>query len=136
MSSINKVVLSGRLTADPELKKAGNNSVVNFSIACDRNYKVNDSRPVDFINCEAWKSQAELIGKYSHKGDQIGVVGSIRVDAYDSDKGRRYKTYVKVDEVILFGGNSKTNDVSSDNVEPDVAETPTENQKSDDELPF
>ena len=75
----NLVVLTGRLTADPELKTTANGlSVTTFSIAVDRRYRSGEERQTDFINIVAWRQTAEFITKYFKKGNLIGFEGSIQ----------------------------------------------------------
>ena len=99
---MNKVILMGRLTKDPEVKQTGSNvAVCSFTVACDRRYKSqNGERQTDFINCVAWRQQATLLGNYFHKGSRIMVTGSIQNRSYDDQNGqKRYVTEVMVEEV-------------------------------------
>ena len=84
----NLVVLSGRLTADPELKTTSNGvSVCSFTIAVDRRHKQGEERQADFINIVAWRSTAEFISKYFSKGSMIGIEGSIQTRRYQDKDG-------------------------------------------------
>ena len=85
----NRAILIGRLTADPELKQTQNGiSVCSFSIAVDRRYSGRDSeRKTDFINITSWRQQAEFVCRYFHKGDVIGVEGSIQTRNYEDKNG-------------------------------------------------
>ena len=99
---MNKVILIGRLTKDPELRyTAGNNTAVcQFSVAVDRRFKSENQPTADFIPCVAWRQQAEFVSKYFTKGSRIAIVGSIQVRSYDDKDGqKRYATEVVVDEV-------------------------------------
>ncbi|MBO4687928.1 MAG: single-stranded DNA-binding protein [Clostridiales bacterium] len=99
---MNKVILLGRLTKDPEVKQTGNGvSVCSFAVACDRKFKSqNGEKVTDFINCVAWRQQADLLGKYFHKGSRISIIGSIQNRSYDDQNGqKRYVTEVMVDEI-------------------------------------
>lgn len=98
---MNKVILMGRMTKDPDMKQTGTGkSVCQFTIACDRRYKVNGERQADFINCVAWEKNADVIGNYFHKGSRIAVVGSLQSRSYDDQNGqKRYVTEVIVDEI-------------------------------------
>ena len=99
---MNKVILLGRLTKDPEVKQTGSGTAVcSFSVACDRRFKSqNGERQTDFINCVAWRQQAELLGKYFHKGSRISITGSIQNRSYDDQNGqKRYVTEVMVEEI-------------------------------------
>ena len=98
---MNKVILVGRLTKDPEVKNTSSQvPFCNFTIAVDRRFKdQNGQRQADFINCVAWRQTASFINSYFHKGSKIGVVGSIQTRTYDDQSGqRRYVTEVLVDE--------------------------------------
>jgi len=84
----NLVVLTGRLTADPELKTTPNGiSVTTFSIAVNRNYGSGDDRQTDFITIVAWRKTAEFITKYFKKGSMIGIEGSIQTRKYQDKNG-------------------------------------------------
>lgn len=99
---MNKVELIGRLTKEPEIKLTSNQTqFCNFTIAVDRRFKdANGQRQADFINCVAWKNTAVFIQKYFHKGNKIGVVGSIQTRSFDDQTGqKRFVTEVIADEV-------------------------------------
>ena len=84
----NLVVLTGRLTADPELKTTANGiPVTSFSIAVDRRYRSGEERQTDFINIVAWRTNAEFITKYFKKGNLIGIEGSIQTRRYQDKDG-------------------------------------------------
>ena len=98
---MNKVELVGRLTKDPEVKLTSNQTqFCNFTVAVDRRFKdANGQRQADFINCVAWRQTAVFIQKYFHKGNRIGLVGSIQTRTYDDQSGqKRYVTEVVIDE--------------------------------------
>ncbi len=88
---MNKAILMGRMTRDPELKTLSSNvALCNFAIAIDRRYqKPGEEKVADFINCVAWRQQAETIAKYFRKGSKILVVGSIQTRKYDDKEGRK-----------------------------------------------
>lgn len=84
----NLVVLTGRLTADPELKTTNSGiSVTRFSIAVNRNYRAGEEQQTDFINIVAWRQRAEFITKYFKKGSMIGIEGSIQTYKYQDKNG-------------------------------------------------
>ena len=84
----NLVVLTGRLTADPELKTTQNGTpVTTFSIAVNRNYRAGEEQQTDFINIVAWRQRAEFITKYFKKGSLIGIEGSIQTRRYQDKNG-------------------------------------------------
>ena len=114
--NFNRVILGGRLTADPELKTTGTGvSVTSFTIAVNRRFsgKNSEEAQADFINCTAWRQQAELITRYFRKGSSICVVGSIQTRSWTDNNGaKRYATDVVVDEVNFVDSKSE-NPVSS-----------------------
>lgn len=97
---LNKVILIGRFTRDPELRSTPQGvSTCSFSLAVDRNYQsAGGERQTDFINCVAWRQSAEFISKYFSKGNLICVEGSIQTRSWkDNDGNNRYATDVVVD---------------------------------------
>lgn len=106
---MNVVALTGRLTADVEVKQTPQGtSVVNFSIAVSRDYKDGEGNyPVDFINCVAWKHTADFISRFFNKGDMIALQGCIQTRNYtDKDGNKRYLTEVLVEKANFCGGKS------------------------------
>lgn len=101
---MNKAILVGRLTRDPELKATTSGiSVCNFTVAVDRRFvRAGEERQADFINCVAWRQTAEFICKYFTKGRMIGIVGSIQTRSWEDREGKRqYTTEVVVDEAYF-----------------------------------
>lgn len=131
---MNKVILKGRLTANPELKTTTTDiTVCDFSVAVNRRY---NKEQTDFINCQAWRQTAEFISKYFKKGQEILVVGELHIDKWDKDGETRYSARVSVDEVEFCGSKSenKTHTTDDDvNIE-DFVEIPETEDDSD--LPF
>lgn len=113
---MNKVILIGRLTRDPDLRYTGNNKAVcDFSIAIGRGYKEDEVEQVDFINCIVWNNQAENLKKYQTKGNLISVEGSLRVERYqDNEENNKYKTYVLASN-ISYLSNKKENNIEQTN---------------------
>lgn len=109
---MNKAILMGRLTKNPELRQTPNGvAVVSFTLAVDRRFKSQSGeRETDFIPMIAWRQQAEFIAKYFKQGSKMVAVGSIQVRSYDKNGERRYITEVVVDEVYFAEskGNSAT----------------------------
>ena len=108
MIIINKVVLIGRLTKDPELRYAAGSgtAVCRFTVAITRQFKKDET---DFINCVSFGKTGETIAQYITKGRQIAVTGAIRTGSYDAQDGtKRYTTDVAV-ESFEFIGNSNNN---------------------------
>lgn len=109
---MNKAILVGRLTRDPELKSTTNGTnVCSFSVAVNRRYKnAEGNYDADFINCTAWRQTAEFISKYFTKGRMIGVVGSIQTRNYDDKDGKKvYVTEVAADEVYFVESKGDNN---------------------------
>ena len=103
MADLNKVILMGHMTADPELKQTTSGiSVCSFSIGVNRRYSKADQgqQSVDFINIVAWRQQAEFVSRYFKKGSSIIVCGSIQTRNWTDNNGqKRYVTEVVADEV-------------------------------------
>lgn len=106
---MNKVVLTGRLTKDPELKKTNSGiSYCFFTIAVNRSY-VNrqGNREADFINCVAWRVQAENLARYMRKGSLIGVDGEVRTRSYqDQDNKMVYITEILANAIEFLESKS------------------------------
>lgn len=91
---MNVVVLVGRLTDNPELRKTNSDiSVTRFSIAVDRQFKSGEERQADFINIVAWRQSAEFICRYFTKGQRIGIEGSLRMNRYTDKEGNNRTSY-------------------------------------------
>jgi single-strand DNA-binding protein len=124
---MNKAILMGRLTRDPELKTtaASHTPLCNFSIAIDRRFqKPGEEKQTDFINCVAWRQQAEFVAKYFHKGSKILVTGTIQTRKYDDKEGRKMTaTEVVVDEVEFV--DSKRTEGGGYDAPPPPVEAPS-----------
>lgn len=111
--NFNKVILGGRLTADPELKSTGNGVfVTSFSIAVNRRFisKNDGQQQADFINCTAWRLTAEFIAKHFKKGDAICIVGSIQTRSWTDQQGaKRYATEVVAEETFFVDSKNTAN---------------------------
>ncbi|MBQ0125725.1 MAG: single-stranded DNA-binding protein [Clostridiales bacterium] len=113
MASLNKVILIGHLTADPELKQTQTGvAVTSFSIGVTRKYSKNgEQAQSDFINIVAWRQNAEFICKYFKKGNAICICGSIQTRSYDANDGtKRYITEVVADEATFVEKKSDRSD--------------------------
>ena len=106
--NINKVILGGRLTADPELKQTQSGvPVCSFSIAVNRRVAKDQEQKADFINCNAWRGTAEFIHKYFRKGSSLCIAGSIQTRSWEDKNGnKRYATEVNVDEAMFVDGKN------------------------------
>jgi single-strand DNA-binding protein len=98
---INRVVLTGRMTKDPELRRTPSGAAVtNFTLAVNRNYESQDGQQADYINCVVWNKVAENVERYCGKGSLVGVDGRLRSRSYDNAQGQRvYVVEVACDSV-------------------------------------
>lgn len=113
---LNKVILIGRLTKDPDLRYASNNTpVVNFTLATDRPFlNANKQREADFINIIVWRAQAENVKKYVSKGSLVAVEGRIQTGSYEKDGKKVYTTDVVADNV-RFLDSKKSSEAKQNN---------------------
>lgn len=108
---MNKIILIGRLVADPELRQTPNTiSVCKFTIAVNRKFadRTTGERQADFINCTAWRQTADFIGKYFTKGSSIVVEGTLQNNNYESNGVKHYSYIVQVDSVEFGGSKSES----------------------------
>ena len=150
--NFNKVILGGRLTADPELKTTQSGiAVVTFSVAVNRRYTKNSAQQseTDFFNVTAWRQTAEFVSRYFRKGSSICVVGNIQNSTWTDQQGaKHYRTDIVADEVMFvdsraesgssFGGDdSDTFGGSTPSFSTPAGVAPKfEEIKTDDDLPF
>ena len=142
---MNKVILVGRLTKDPELRysNTGELPIVKFALAVDRRFKREGQPDADFINCVSFGKTGEFINNYFSKGKKIGVVGRIQVRSWDDNEGKRnYITEVVIEEAHFVeskgsggGGNGGYTNQRQD-VEPQAEDDFVKVDDDDDELPF
>ncbi len=106
---LNKVILMGRITADPELKKTPTGtSVVSFSLAVERKYSKDGNRETDFINCVAWRTTAEFIARYFTKGNMMALVGELQQRSYQTQQGEKRSVYEVVASDVSFCESKKS----------------------------
>ena len=145
---MNKVILMGRLTRDPEVRYTSTNNtlVASFSLAVNRRFaRAGEERQADFINITAWDKTGEFCSKYFKKGQQVGVIGRIQTRNYDDKDGKKvYVTEVVAEEAYFadskregeamgnpFGGNTMADAPFNANATPNDF-----SQVTDDDLPF
>ena len=149
---MNKVILMGRLTRDPEVRysqNANSTAVGRFSIAVDRRFKREGQPDADFFNCTSFGKQAEFVEKYLKKGTKVVVSGSIQNDNYtDKDGNQRYSVQIICDEIEFAesknsqgGGDFQSNNGYSGNPRPSVTADAGDGFMNsptglEDELPF
>ena len=149
--NFNKVMLGGRLTADPELKQTQSGiPVASFSIAVNRRFGTRDgSQPqADFFNVTAWRATAEFVSRYFKKGSSIFVVGTIQNRSWTDPQGmKHYATDIVADEVSFVDSRNEGPAAGQGMYTPDAYTTPSystpvdsapkfEEIKGDDDLPF
>lgn len=115
---MNKVILMGRLTRDPEVRYsqgASQTAVGRFSIAVDRRFKREGQPEADFFNCTTFNRQSEFVEKYLHRGTKVVVVGSIQNDNYTNKNGEKvYSVQVIVDEIEFAESKSASQGYTGD----------------------
>ena len=101
---LNRVVLMGRLTADPELRHTNNDiAVTSFTLAVERSYvRSGTERVTDFIDIVAWRNTAEFVSRYFNKGQLVAVEGSIQTRSYQDKEGNKRKAFEVVAESVHF----------------------------------
>lgn len=143
--NINKSILGGRLTADPELKQTASGiSACTFTIAVNRKYSKDGQQEADFINCQAWRQTAEFICKYFKKGSSICIAGAIQTRSWTDNNGqKRYATEVVADEAYFVDGKNDAERTEATNPTNYVPDAYNSQQKqnfeeipADGQLPF
>ena len=124
---LNKIIIMGRLVADPELRQTASNvSNVKFTVAVDRNYTPQgQEKQTDFISVVAWRQTAEFINKYFSKGSMIVVEGSLQTGSFTDKNGvKRYTTDVNSDQVY-FAESKKNAEKPQQNSSQDKEQLPS-----------
>ena len=149
--NLNKVILCGRLTADPELKQTASGiAVVSFTLAVNRRYQTKSAdgaqaQQADFISVVAWRQTAEFISRYFKKGSALCVTGSIQTRSWQDQQGqKRYATEVVADEAMFVDSKNEggaaggyTDSYNAPSYSSSPAQAPKfEELKTDDDLPF
>ena len=106
---MNKVILLGRLTKDPETRytQTNNTQVTSFSLAVPRRFKKEGQPQVDFINIVAWSKTSEFVSKYFKKGQQVGVIGRIQTRNWEDEQGQKHYITEVVAEEVYFADSKK-----------------------------
>ena len=152
MASFNKVIIMGRLTADPEAKQTqSGTAVTSFTLAVDRRYNSGEDKKCDFITVVAWKNTAEFICRYFKKGQAMLVCGELQTRSWEDSKGnKRYATEVVAGEVTFCESkrenegnntpahqNAAQSEFGAPTYVPSAYTTPNFDEiKDDDSLPF
>ena len=133
--NINKIILMGRLTADPELRMSQSNIPnIRFSIAVNRRFTRQGEPQADFFSCVAFRSQAEFVSKYFKKGSPIIVFGSVQIDTWTDKNGVEHRSpNIMVDEV-QFGESKSSSSRSFDNADEPKKESDAYSNALDNEF--
>lgn len=100
---MNSIVLTGRVTNDLILKEVGGSSLVNLTLAVDRDYKDKKGEKItDFFDVTVWRQQADFIGKYGKKGDLVGITGQIQKRSYEKDGKNIWVTEIIARDVSIL----------------------------------
>ncbi len=142
---MNKVILMGRLTRDPEVRytQTNNTLVASFSLAVNRRFaRQGEERQADFINIVAWSKTGEFCSKYFKKGQQVGVIGRIQTRTWDDEQGQKHYVTEVVAEEAYFADSRRDGEAQGAGFENTFGENITNNSEfqvtsgSDDDLPF
>lgn len=115
---MNKVILVGRLTRDPDTHATANSQYTRFSVAVDRRFKQDGQPTADFPNCIAWGKTAEFVDKYFHKGMKIGLEGRIQTGSYEKDGRTVYTTDILVESVEFVESKNASGGSSNNGAAP------------------
>ena len=134
--NLNKVIIGGRLTSEPELKTTQSGlSVVSFSVAVNRKTKPGEAQKADFFNVTAWRQTADFVARYFKKGSSICIVGTLQNSTWTDQNGQKHnKTDIVADEVMFVDSKSEGGQTA-----PSFTNTPTpkfEEVPTDADLPF
>lgn len=135
---MNRTILVGRLTADPELRTTPNGiATTRITVAVNRMPNANGERVADFINVVVWRRQAENVAKFCTKGSLVGVEGRIQSRSYDAQDGtRRYVTEVIADNVTFLGSRSSSGNANASYTPSEPASSPVMDMMPEDDVPF
>lgn len=119
-NDLNRVILIGRLTRDPEIKHVGESTLCNFSIANGRTYKVNGDKREEthYFDCELWGKLADILKQYAFKGTQVMIEGKLKQSVWDSPDGKRSKVSIRVENFQLLGGKKEGQNYTPQSQEP------------------
>lgn len=113
---LNQIVIMGRLTRDPELRRTGSGTAVtSFTLAVDRDFSGKDSgeKETDFIDCVAWRQTGEFVSKYFSKGRMAVVTGRLQIRGWTDKDGNKRRTAEVIADSVYFGDSKKESDSGS-----------------------
>ena len=139
---MNKVILMGRLTKEPEVRytQTSNTLVASFTLAVNRRFvKQGEERQADFINIIAWSKIGEFCSKYFSKGQQVGIIGRLQTRNWEDDQGQKHYVTEVIAEEAYFAEGKRDSNTASDPFATSSGETVNGNDfdiSSEDDLPF
>lgn len=135
---LNKIILMGRLTRDPELRRTGSGTAVtSFAIAVDRDFKSqNSEKETDFIDVVAWRSTAEFVSKHFSKGRMAVVEGRLQIRDWTDKDGTKRRTAEVISDNVYFADSKRDDTTANRNALTERAEQFAEIAEEDGELPF
>ena len=132
---INNVTLTGRLSRDPEILVSKGHKICNFTLAVNDGY--GEKQKANFFKCQAWNRQAEILGKYTKKGDLIGIVGKLIQNRYEDSNGRNViSTEILCLQIIFLSTKSNSNSNAQYREYEEMVETPTYIPKQEENRPI
>jgi len=133
--SVNKIILIGRLTKDPETKQVGTSNVTNFTIVTNEKYKNKAGEQVEeaeFHDCVIWGDRGLTLAKYKKKGEELYVEGSVKTRTWEHEGKKQYRQEVKVFNFTFIGGGGGNAQAAT----TPQSQAPNSQQQIDDDLPF
>ena len=127
---VNRTVIQGRFTANPEVKQVGGFSMVEFTVAWSDKYKEREDKC--FLRCKAWRGMADFVGQYFKKGQECVVEGKLMTEEWEKDGKKQSRTICNV-EKVHFSGSKSSGSSASDNATDDFMKI---DPKANEELPF
>lgn len=135
---MNKVILMGRLTKDPEMRytSTNNTAVCSFTLAVNRRFsRQGEEKQADFIQIVAWDKNAEFCGQYFKKGQQVGIIGRLQVRTWDDNEGKKHYVTETVAEECYFADSKREGTQQSSGSQQPGGFFPTDDEDPDG-LPF
>ena len=139
---LNKIIIMGRLTRDPEVRRTRNGiSVASFALAVSRDYQgQNGEKPTDFIECSAWRNTADFVSRYFTRGRMAVVEGSLQMQDWTDRDGNKRRSAVVVAESVYFADSKRTaseGNADENEFPPEQAQDDRMTEVGDDgQLPF
>ena len=122
---LNHITIMGRLTRDPEVRRTGSGvAVASFTVAVDRDFSSRDEKETDFIDCVAWRSTGEFVGKYFSKGSMAVVSGRLQIRSWTDKDGNKRRSAEVVADNVYFGESRREHSQSAPVPEAPPAEEP------------